>query len=422
MKVAQSPTVESGYFQASELGLLLGKVLITWELGGGLGHLSTMHGVASELLKLDHRVAIAARDLTHFPQFFSGLEVQAFQSPYFRGCFPGSYNPPSTFPHILHNCCCGDSDTFLGLIKAWQQLFDLVRPDAVLFDHSPTPILASRGRSFYRATINNGFFAPPDESPLPSWRSQLPSDLDQFKDDELKILQMLNATAHMLGQNHLTQVSHLYAELDDNFLFTYPEFDHFACRRNGNYVGTRELDGGNAPIWPSNGGPRVFVYLKSFPNFPVVLFHLARLQLASVVYAPGAAPPDFLAKFRDSQANVMIADSAISLGRVATECDFAITNGTHGTVAAMLRAGVPTLNFPLTLEQQILCDRVSNYGMGITACPSDQTCVEPALHRLLGTASLKACARKFARKYSENDGFERFLTRLNAVLPLNSRE
>jgi hypothetical protein len=43
----------------------------------------------------------------------------------------------------------------LGLIKAWQQLFDLVRPDAVLLDHSPTAIFASRGRSFYRATMGS---------------------------------------------------------------------------------------------------------------------------------------------------------------------------------------------------------------------------------------------------------------------------
>jgi UDP:flavonoid glycosyltransferase YjiC (YdhE family) len=392
----------------------MSQILITWELGGGLGHLSIMRGVATELLQRGHRVSIAARELTNFQRFFSDLDVQAFQSPYFPNTFAGSFDLMSTFPHILYNCCCGDSDTFLALTKAWQNLFDLVRPDAVLFDHSPTAIFASRGRSFFRATINNGFFSPPNQSPLPSWRSQAPDDLDQFASDENRVLELLNRVASRLDQCHLGRVSDLYAELDKNMLFTYPELDHFPNRQDGNYIGTWESTAGKPQQWPSNDRPRVFAYLKSFPSLPELLFHLARMQLSTIIFAPNAIAPEILCRFCQPQSNLVLADSAIDLNQVAAECDFAITNGTHGTVATMLRGGTPTLNIPLTLEQQILSERVSSSGMGIVAFPGDPSSVEPALIKLLKTSSLTANAQAFRQKYIAHDAINRFLYELSS--------
>lgn len=391
-------------------------VLFTWELGGGLGHLATMRSIALPLLEAGHRISLAVRDLTHFHELYSNLPIQVLQAPFFQGSFSAGFDPPSTFPHILYNCCCGDLDVFCVLARAWHSLFDSVKPDLVLFDHSPTAIFASRGRSFHRATINNGFFSPPAESPLPSWRSQSPQDLQQYAADEQRVLDQLNRAGQQLGQPALHQVSDLYSELDANFLCTYPELDHFPDRQRGNYVGTWDTTNGEPPHWPTASGPKIFAYLKKFPSLPVLLFHLAQLELPTIIYAPGAITGEFLRRFRNSQSNVVVANSAVDLQRAAADCDFAITNGTHGTIATMLRAGKPTLNIPLSLEQRILCDRICQIGAGVTTAPHDQSSIESALQKVLTMSSLREGAKTFSEKYKHFDGVDRMIRELGSII------
>ena len=389
-------------------------VLFTWELGGGFGHLALIRSIAVRLLEMGHDVSVALRDLTHVHQFFSELPIRILQAPFSQVQFPGSFQPPATFPHILYNCCCGDVRVFGTLVRAWQELFEILSPDVVLFDHSPTAIFASRGASFGRATINNGFFSPPNQCPLQNWR--LPAQANQFIDDEEKVLELLNQSAVKCGQAKLGQVSELYHELDACFLCTYSELDHFSPRSNGNYVGTWPTSAGNRPVWPVLQGPKVFAYLKKFESIPILLYHLVQLKLPTVVYAPGALPSEFENCFRASQSNVMLADKALDLEQVATECDFGITNGTHATVACLLRAGKPTLSFPLVLEQQVLCERVNALSAGLTVLPDDQNGIEPALHAMLNNERISQSARDFSQRHASLNGLERLVEQLQDML------
>ena len=81
------------------------------------------------------------------------------------------------------------------------------------------------------------------------------------------------------GGPPLQRVSELYADVDDTFLTTLEEFDHYpdaACvdqatqlrpspggRGEIRYRGPWPLLGGVALVWPAGGGKRIFAYLQS---------------------------------------------------------------------------------------------------------------------------------------------------------------
>ena len=54
-------------------------------------------------------------------------------------------HPCRTFAHILHNIGFSNVAELTTMTGAWRQLFEHVRPDLIVFDHSPTALLAASG-------------------------------------------------------------------------------------------------------------------------------------------------------------------------------------------------------------------------------------------------------------------------------------
>src|SRR4051812_26575394 len=115
----------------------MAKILLTWELGGGLGHLIQLLPLARGLTAAGHTVFAALKDLTRV-RGISGYDgVVLLPAPTQPGRPADEIKPPVTFAHILHNVGIGNPIAFTGLAEGWRNICALVRPDLIIYDHSP---------------------------------------------------------------------------------------------------------------------------------------------------------------------------------------------------------------------------------------------------------------------------------------------
>ena len=114
---------------------------------------------------------------------------------------------------------------------AWRNLFLSVRPDLIVFDHSPTALLAACGLAAKKAMIGTGFFCPLDGYPLPDLRPWLHEGKERLRDDENHVLANANQVLAAWGQPPLKRISRLFHEVDEQFLVTLPELDHYQGRK-----------------------------------------------------------------------------------------------------------------------------------------------------------------------------------------------
>ena len=145
-------------------------VLFTWELGVGLGHMSCIRPLAREMHRRGDRVVVSLQNFAHANKIFSDFEVSYVSSPTRFGSMPGMIEKPSTVAHMLNNIGFGAPEELSALVCCWLQLFDLIQPDLIVADHSPTVVLASRARGIPVATMGTGFDCPLPRTPFSELR------------------------------------------------------------------------------------------------------------------------------------------------------------------------------------------------------------------------------------------------------------
>jgi len=208
----------------------MGTVLLTWEMGRGLGHLVPLSPIATGLARRGHHVYLAARDLSRVHIALDRNLVTCIQAPLYLRPGGEAIAPAMTFAHILYNNGFGAADQLQALADAWITLYRWVKPDLIIFDHSPTALLASRASRASKALVGLGFFCPPDADPLPNLRTWLNPDPRCLRQGEQRVLENMNQVLHALGQPPLDRITQMYAQVDENFLATFPELDHYPDR------------------------------------------------------------------------------------------------------------------------------------------------------------------------------------------------
>lgn len=374
----------------------MSRILMTWELGGGYGHLAPLRTLAEPLKARGHTLAIAVRDTQTAGTLLEGTGIAVHQAP--ANLHPTRGLTLLSFPQILLNTCFNQAEELEERVHAWRRLYGEFNPELLICDHSPTALLAAQGLAFPRLPVGYGFVVPPDVTPLPSLRPWLDSDRVELARDEMRALDMVNGVLAKLGAKPLDSLSTLY-RTPRQPLFTLEELDNYALmRRNADYWGPLLAGSGKQPAWPPGEGKRIFVYLRPFPTLPAFLDCLRETGQPTIIHVPGLAPE---LRERHAGGKLKFSDDLLDIRAVARQCELAVLHGGHGTLALMLLEGKPLLLLPLQLEMLINAQAAVKLGAALTAPQLKPAGMRMKLERLLREPDWGAAARRFAERYAD---------------------
>ena len=369
-----------------------------------------MEPLAAGLARRGHEVPVAFCHLTGGAgAVFGQAGVQFVRAPS-KSRGPLRYPRTGGFAHLLANVGFDDKHDLFPVACAWRRLMERERPHAMLCDHSPTALLAARCMpDVKRIVLGTGFFCPPDTCPLPLFHlpGRAPMDRQKLLEHEKRVLELANRMLAYWGQPPMDRLAQLYSDVDDTFLLTFAELDHFGrCRPAGaTYWGPIHRAAGKRPLWPAGQGKRVYAYLKDFRGLPDLLRALRRRRNPTLVVVDGV---DLPVQRQFASETLRFENEPLDMVAVGRECDLAIHNANHGTLCDLLLAGKPMLQVPLTVEQRTLAAAVDRTGAAETApaAAGHYDEIEPKLEALLTEPRYAEAARRFARKYSDFDPAE----------------
>jgi hypothetical protein len=380
------------------------KILFTWELGGGIGHLMRIQTLAKGLVERGHQVYVASRDVWKLDQLFAGMDVTYVPAPIRLAPADPKFVSPRSFAQILHNIGFDDENGLASLVTSWRNLYQLIKPDLVIFDHSPTALLAAREIPARRIVLGTGFFIPPNVSPWPDLRPWLAPD-PRLAEDEPVVLERVNRLLHKRNLPTLDRLAQLYSEVDEVFLTTFRELDHYKDRPAATYWGPLNATtaGGKKPHWPEGPGKKVFAYLKDFAILPQLLTSLNEARAPTLVLVDGIKEET---QRRFASPTLRFERERLDIRAVSQQCDIGITNANFGTTVAILMAGKPLLVVPITLEQGLMGLRVQELGVGVGVEASTQApqAIAQRVRQLLhADDQLRSGAAAFARRVADFD-------------------
>lgn len=379
----------------------MAKILFTWELGAGYGHLLRFLPLAIELKNRGHDVVFVLRNLERVEQFFGEYEFEVYQAPLWQASAKGMPEIAS-YADILLRYGFFDATGLTGLVKSWQNYLRMLQPDLIIFDHSPTALLASHDNPTPRIILGNGFEIPPQVSPLPAirWWSNTPNN--RLQDHEQKVLETINQVQESLGDQPLECLAQLF-DVEKIFLATFQELDQYPNRKEGQYFGIiMSTDIGVAPIWPIASGKKIFAYLDAnYAGFDNLLASLNALECSVIIHSPGLSGTK-IKQFES--ANIKFSNQAVNIDLVRKQCDLAICHSGVGTGTAMLLAGCPVLLIPTQLEQYTVAKCIVEIGAGLVVEPEYKKLnFKQLIKTFFKDSSYAEAAKTFAQKYSNFD-------------------
>lgn len=378
------------------------KVLFTWELGMGLGHIFPIRALATHFVATGHEVYIALKDLKHGHSVFLDMPVTLLQAPINQSIATNA--PIKCYSQLLAANGFNNASELTSHCLAWQALYELINPDILFFDHSPTAIVASRGLTAITVNMGTGFTIPPDQVPFALFQpGQLTTtDKQSLLDHEQSIVKVVNQVLCRLDKPVIERLGKLYSDVTFSIFQSLPEFDHFSARLDGRYIGVTQLETElKMPVWPKNSGKKIFIYLKPFEHIERILETLVDTE-TSVIFFTNDINHKRFESYQNK--NICFESEPININAVAKEANIAITNGNHGTLMQFILNRVPVMMIPLHWEQQLLALRMQEQGIGVLSRKDQPDQIIQKLNSILLVNGCSTAVEKLAAKYQGFDG------------------
>lgn len=396
----------------------MARFALAWEQGAGLGHAMPLAQVARRLLAQGHDVDLIWRDPPLAHATLGGLlhhpRLRLWAAPSWRGqVFNDEVAAePSTYADLL--CLIGylDTSVLTTLLKAWFNLLQTLQPDVLVVDHAPGALLAAKGLPALRtAQIGNGYFQPPRQTPLPSFRFWDEQAINTAH--ESAVLANCQAAQTACGIAPLARLSDLI-DTDLSALLTWPELSSYAPALLDGQTFFGPLPGGTAngamTTWPEGRGPhRCLAYLNaSHPQIVAILDMLIAARLPTLLVLRGGTCR--LATRLADHAHIKLVEQLAKLDQAIPQADVVVCQGNAGTVLASLSAGRPLLMLPGHVEQWLTSYRVCELNAGISLQTGEiAEHGAAALHALIKDAHFRTHAEQVAARHPPSEAHTNLL-------------
>lgn len=401
------------------------RVLFGWEFGAGLGHVTRFRPIAERLSAEGWEIVCALQEVERGDalidrgtgQRLAGLRV--IQAPRWNISSDPKLRqvPTHSFADVLRLIGYGNADALRHRISAWRDLIDIVRPDVVIGDFSPTLHLAARGR-VPRIGVGNGYTTPPAGRPMPPIRPWQDALEDFSIANERVLLESANTALKTLGD---PPIDYLADSLhgDESFVFTLPLVDPYAAYRSEPTLAPFNMPRDIKPLPLDQRTPRgVFLYLPRGHKLTAnAMRAVAGAKVAGQAYISDL-PEDVAAK--QSRPGFHVHTRPQDFATVLPSVRLVVHHGGLSTAVAALLAGTPQFILPWNLEHAVTARKLEDTGGTVVLAPNreDETSMRNAIRHLAGDDALAVRALAAAGSVSlgkPTAGIEQLLSRVRAL-------
>jgi UDP:flavonoid glycosyltransferase YjiC (YdhE family) len=381
------------------------RIAFAWEFGGGLGHIQYDLPLAKKLQERGHEVFCIMKHVINAEKILGQHGIKVLQAPVWQVKVKNRIESTFSYADTLYNQGYLIDGGLQSMVSAWRCLFESLKPDLLIVDHAPTAIVAARGTGLKVALYGTGFFAPPLQSPMPSILPWIKAPEGTIEQSEQRAVEAINAVLEEVKAPILKSLADLFS-VDENFLATFKELDHYQDREEAKYWGpVINLPEGESPDWPASQFPKkIFCYIKSFyPYLDELLRSLQEIQASTIVFMPNA-PKKFIEKY--SSENLKFVLRPLNMEEVCRDCDLVVCHAGHGTIAVTLLHGKPMVLLPEhgQLEQILIGRHVYKGKLAeMVLTRQKERDYKEKIEKVLSDPQFTEHAKDFSEKYSDFD-------------------
>ena len=389
--------------------VLVKKVLVVWEHGGGLGHLARLLPIMQTLRARGHDVVFAAARPELMVPVLVGTGITVVQAPQVQVGL--RYDTAALCPADIWLRCGFASPPHAAVcVRQWLALFDVIKPASVLVDASPLALYAALVAGLPAVQLGNGFELPP-ALPGQSYSPWLDDVGAGIAHSELVLESAMAGLAGALAKDFradtvtglaVSRTVQAVQSLSIPALCTWPEMDHFdRVAESAEFIGPiwSDLPGGIAVTWPDKPGPKVLCSLGMTDNRYDLLWQALQMHGANVVVLSPSGIDGVCALARGW--GVMVCQHAVAPGKLMAECDAVISHGGSGLTSTALHAGKAFMALPSHLEQGLLAYQLAQRGLAISSLrPFNKTQVQARVAQLLQDTELRKRVSDMSRRYA----------------------
>ena len=273
-------------------------------------------------------------------------------------------------------------ESLSAMVAAWQFVIDLIGPDVVVCDFSPTLCLTVYD-SLPNVMIGTSFALPPIEQPT---FPRLPSDAEPQTSQQtlLEVVQQVQIDRRREAPPNLTSIL-----AGERFVTVFPEIDAYrGVRREQCHGPIQPLP----ELLPLPAAPCVFAYLgDGRPIVEEVLVKLVESGLPTETYIRDVPES---AKQRLRNRGVTVHERPQPMTEVLQRVGLVLHHGGASTAQLAMAAGRPQVCWPVHLEQVLTALQIQKMGLGV-AVPSNPSVGTIADLIIQTAANSRICDQSF---------------------------